>query len=376
MAYFEGPVHLVKAFFYNLYVLLTGKSFKKTLYWHAYILWPALLAPGIWLAIRAGLLPSGPGGPSEPKAGPSRLDEWWTSRAWPRRLRTWFTRLRAGLWEGPELGVSLAWLTGLSLVLEFSMFRRLYSFYFVLWFPFAALVAAWLLERLARQILAGVGGGPLVLCLAFAAAASAHPTCSAKAQKVYPGELRHRGQKLTYRWRKPMVLDATSGLVRALFWRDYRIRAEWVPPFRQFLWNKKRHFETAPKIAAYIHAHTQPDETIAGASAVAPLLAILSGRHIAAEFVDTNTNRFKAGLVTEAQFYAAICRTKLAYLVSAPNSFFSWRKMRFHARFLERFVLEKTFVDTSVRYHRPFPVRLLRNVSGRTSPPYCRYLGR
>ncbi len=376
MSYFEGPVHLVKALFYNLYVLLTGKPFKKTLYYHAHILWPALLAPGLWIAIRARRIRPGPEALAEPAARWQFVDAWVARRSWPRWLRNGLARLRHWLWEGPERGLLLAWLTGLALVAEFSMFRRLYSFYFVLWFPFASISAAWLLDRLARALVRPEHGGALLAAGAFAFAASLHPTCSARAQKVYPGELAHRGERLTYEWRDPMALQWTSPIVRALFWQDHRIRAEWVPPFRQFLWNKKRHFETAPAIARYIREHTQPHETIAGASAVAPLLAILSGRHIAAEFVDTNTNRFRAGLVTERGFYERICRTPLAYLVSAPASFFSWGKMRHHRKFLERFRLERTFVDRRLLYRRPFVVRLLRNVSGSTAPPYCRYLGR
>ena len=138
----------------------------------------------------------------------------------------------------------------------------------------------------------------------------------------------------------------------------------------------KRYIVEAPEIARYIREHTRPEQTIAGSSAVAPLLALLAHRHVAAEIVDTNSNRFHAGLITEDDFYRRICNTDLAYLVSAPMSFFSWRKMRFHRRFLERFRLDQTFLAKSVRFHGVFPVRLLANVTGATSPPYCRFLGR
>jgi len=201
---------------------------------------------------------------------------------------------------------------------------------------------------------------------------SLYPSCENWAQHVHKSEFRRKGQVLHYTWHKPMVADGLSTAVKALFWEDHRVRAESVPGFRQFLWNKKRHFVTAPTIARYIQKHTEPDETIIGASAVAPLLALLAHRHIAAEFVDTNTNRFLAGIVTESEFYKKVCQTKLAYIISAPHSFFSWRKMRYHRRFLNSFRLEKQFLDPQILYRRPFPILLLRRTSTE-GPPYCRF---
>ncbi len=383
----QDPRHLfysqepIKALFYNIYVLLTGKEFKKTMFYHAYLLVPWLVASWAWIALKLKKLPGSWMPLSEMRPLPGRL------AALGKRLPTknrgdgprhgimgMILRFGTGLWS--DGGVAVVWLVGLALIVEFSMFHRLYSFYFVLWYPFMALGAAWLLVTAGRALARAEGGKGIVFAAGLIWLASLHPALANWGGQVHKSELSRRGQRVEYPWRKAGAFDAASPLVKALFWRSYRLRAEPTEGIRQFLWNKKRHFDEAPEIARYIREHTRPEQTIAGSSAVAPLLALLAHRHVAAEIVDTNSNRFHAGLITEDDFYRRICNTDLAYLVSAPMSFFSWRKMRFHRRFLERFRLNQTFLAKSVRFHGVFPVRLLANVTGATSPPYCRFLGR
>lgn len=418
MTYLEGPIHMIKALFYNVYVLMSGKSLKKTSFYHGHMIWTTLLALPIWLAVKIRLLPrTGLVGPAPERPWADFLKRWFRLDHQTNRKNGWtrFQNLAGALfWNDADGTIAILWLVTAALVVEFSMFHRLYSFYFVLWYPLMAILTAYSLIRLLSAWLAvpspsalhkdepkaskgsktgktqrshrasaksGVGaviGGYRSRLLWSTAVltflVSLYPSCENWAQHVHKSEFRRKGQVLHYAWHKPMVADALSPAVKALFWEDHRVRAESVPGFRQFLWNKKRHFVSAPTIAAYIHDHTTPDETIVGASAIAPLLALLAHRHIAAEIVDTNTNRFLAGLLTETGFYEKVCHTKLAYIVSAPRSFFSWRKMRYHRRFLDSFQLEKQFLDPQILYGRPFPILLLHRTST-GGPPYCRFKG-
>ncbi len=411
--YSDSPV---KALFTNIYVLLTGREFKKTMFYHAHLLVPWALAAAAWIAVRVRKLPlawsrlepakalppwicrltqalvgsvrrkSGGNtpGPKESLEA-SRQESRLVDKAPHDRDKKQVARRPRGImeriaffgdWLWADAGLAVIWLVALALIVEFSMFRRLYSFYFVLWYPFMALAAAWLLVGMLKSLARGRSASAVLLAAGLLWAASLHPALANWGGSVHKGELQRKGHRIEYPWRKAGALKAATPLVKALFWRGYRLRAEPAESIHQFLWNKKRHFDEAPEIARFIQDSTTADQTIAGASAVAPLLAILAHRHIAAEIVDTNTNRFKAGLITEEEFYRRICQTKLAYLVSSPMSFFSWRKMRFHARFLEHFTLERTFPARSVRFRGVFPVRLLKNEYGAARPPYCRFLGK
>jgi hypothetical protein len=406
----QDPRHLrygqspVKALFYNIYVLFTSRELKKTAFYHGYLIWGFFVAIAIWVGVRARWLaaPSpAAGDEEEEKGGGARTGKhlpWW-SRA--------LGAIRA-TFASTEGKAAIVALMGLALVVEFSMFKRLYSFYFVLWYPFMAVLVGFALITLAKSIAwaasplrasppyekkkkkggkkkrsrAASGGGArrqptrkscLVGGLVLAVLLCSYPSCENWAHQVHESEFENKGQRLDYPWREPKILAGLSRVVKSMFWVDHRIRGQSVPGFRQFLWNKKRHFDTAPEIAAFIKKNTGPDETIAGASAIAPLMALLSERRIADNFIDTNTLRFRSGLVTEADFYERVCSTPLAYLISAPRSFFSWRKMHRHTRFLDDFRLQKVFVDRDVRYGGTFTVRLLKRSTDAESAPYCRF---
>jgi hypothetical protein len=428
MDYFGAKGSALKALFYNVYVLFSGKEFKKTFFYHGHLIWGALIALFTWLFVRFGYLPRAAGGgpaTDEEAAAPTPLwkrvlalfgrkpapevDKKAKGRAPARAGSGWFmgTLIPAlrKLWDGPDNGVMVVFLIAAALVAQFTMLKRVYSFYFVLWYPLMAILLAYVLQAVVRGLAdagspfptgpaeetAGTGkkskgsrpAGPrrnaqrvVAAALAVGLFASFYTSCGNWAHKTHKSEFADKGKRIDYPWRKPKFAKALGPVVKAVFWKNHRIRGQSVPGLRQFIWNKSRHFVTAPEIAAHIRANTRPDETIAGASAIAPLLAILSGRRIADNFVDTNTLRFRSGLVTEAKFYSRICKTKLAYLVSAPRSFFSWRKMRHHGMFLETFKPEKVFNDPQVRFGGKFPVILLRRTTGATSPPYCKFTGR
>ena len=431
MDYFGEKGSALKALFYNVYVLFSGKEFKKTFFYHGHLIWGAMIALFTWLFVRFGYLPASPG------SGPATTGETAATPLWKRALALvgrrpeaeadkkakggkpapapgragsgWFmgTLIPAlrKLWDGPDNGVMVVFLIAAALVAQFSMLKRVYSFYFVLWYPLMGILLAYVLQAVVRGLAdaaapfpaeseddrTGSGkkgrgsktAGPrrsaqrvVAAALAVGLFASFYTSCENWAHKTHESEFAEKGKRIDYPWRKPKFAKSLGPVVKAVFWKNHRIRGQSVPGLRQFIWNKSRHFVTAPEIAAHIRANTKPGETIAGASAIAPLLAILSGRRIADNFVDTNTLRFRSGLVTEEKFYKRICKTRLAYLVSAPRSFFSWRKMRHHSMFLETFKPEKVFNDPQVRFGGKFPVILLRRTTDATSPPYCKFTGR
>ncbi len=411
-----GPSPL-KALFYNFYVLLTTDELKKTILYHGHLIWGFLIAIFAWFSIGFGWLARGQGKSWIPETtGSDDAEISSPAGKTKKRSKSFLSGVTAAIepirkffsdiLKSPDGGPALVLLVGSALVVQFSMFKRLHSFYFVLWYPFMAIGTAFLLDRIFRTIAAvfredrggketsGKGRNrgkekrffsaavvpktstALVTCISLAFLFGCYKSCENWGHHVHESEFQNAGRRLDYPWREPKFLSFAGSTVKTLFWVDHRIQGEVVPSYRQYLWNKKRHFDTAPEIAAHIKKNTTPNETIAGASAVAPLLALLAERRIADNFVDTNTLRFRSGLSTTEEFYERVCNTPIAYIVSAPRSFFTWNKMRHHNRFLEGFSLERTFADPDITYGGTYLIHLLRRTNKKTEAPYCRYLGR
>jgi hypothetical protein len=107
---------------------------------------------------------------------------------------------------------------------------------------------------------------------------------------------------------------------------------------------------------------------------VAPLIALLSGRDVAAQEVDTNAKRFKTGLLTDRAYFETICGTPVRFLVASPRAYFEPSKIESLRTVAAQFARDRTFVDRSVLYQRDFPIVLFRRTTEASGPPYCRWL--
>jgi hypothetical protein len=297
----EGPV----AWLSNLGLLLGAKDFRQTLYMHAAHWWLALWAP---LGVLAGAWARG-------KA----------TLGWhPRR---WWAELETG-----GLGPWLTLITGL-LLAEFAQFKERYDFYYALLLPLVSLCAVVTLDGLVRMgrlaleqgrtlpRLAFVGGLALAVCWV--------PVCNDVNAKTYPDELRATGasqgagEVLRFEWLDPPGPAWVSGLTRGLVWQDHRIRGNLESGVHHYLWGKKRWFSVADEMAAYIRTHSEPTDSLTGASDYAPLLALLSGRRLAGDQVDTNSKVFNTGAVKPEDFWTRVCGDRVKFLVVAPQSWFA-----------------------------------------------------
>jgi 4-amino-4-deoxy-L-arabinose transferase-like glycosyltransferase len=310
------------------------------------------------------------------------------------------------LWgREPEDAVRVAWLVTLALMLEFTLFRELFSFYFTLWFPTLAILVGYavavLAEALRRAFGAAAGGvgyrrpaaAALVACLAFAAwlpvSVSADATLrSRQEERLARREIRHdttgflaerrdAGKSSRFTWSEPPLLPELGDVVRVLFWREERVKGTLQPGTAWYLQSKKRWFETADEIAAHVREHSQPGETVTGASTIAPLIALLSGRDLAAQVMDTNTKRFKAGTLTREDFWEAVCHDRVKFVIAAPNSFFAPQTPSNHPTVDAHFRAARLFRDQSLKNFGEFRTLLFE----RTTPdaprgePVCRYVG-
>jgi hypothetical protein len=339
---------------YGYHLLKASKdkapAFIKMLYYHSHLFAGALLAPVVmaWHQLRGV---AHPGEPLEAEGKAWFFDPW-------------------KLFEERAIGtVKIAWLLLAALLFEFTRFQELYSFYFALLFPFAAICTGYTLSGIAgaaihelRLLVQGQRGPGILavvgLCVAFALwvplANEAQWIFSAKAGKSTNGEYLKQGTVREYRWVEPAVWTSVAGpIVRALFWRDHRERWQMTAGYRHFLWQKSLHLSTAEEISAFVRDNTTEDQTIAGSSLVAPAIALASGRRLAANVVDTNAKRFKTEIYSLPRFFEDVCADNLKYLITSPSGYMNDRMAKRVPAVRKYFRPVKRFEDPWNKFLRP-----------------------
>ena len=360
---FGSPGGPIGAVLHNFAVFLKGQEMTESLTYHGALYWTAVLAP-LPLLVRV-LHRSVPAlGPAAPRS---------------RRL-LWLLDPRT-LGDGsPESAVRLLYLVAFGFFLQLAMFKELYDFYFVL--PFAALapLAAFTLVASADLVVEGLArlrdgrpAGPALAGVALLALTlAATPIRQAANGTAWPDEQKNAGATVSFTWSEPPHLASLSGVVHLLFWRDHRTKGEVQPGTAHFLWSKKRWFSTAAEIAAHIRDTTPADATILGASTVAPLIALLSDRAIAANEVDTNSKRFKTGLLTVPELFRRACDTKLAILVSSPRSLFAAQTLSRIPLVRRSFTVDGIYDDRALLHGGAQRILLLRRQGDLSAaPPVC-----
>ena len=192
----------------------------------------------------------------------------------------------AALW-GLPIAAGLAFVATLS---------RVFHFYFLPLFPFFAALGGIGLTRLARSLsdLARTRSPrqacvPAVLLALLAAAEPIrHFGLSQQSWAARVGERR------TYVFRGSPLPDPVDTVVRLLFWRDHRIVGDHALGITRYLWHESRIFVTAEDLVEATRRSVPPGPLF-GDSTSTPLVALLAGRRIAADEVDTNVMRFASG---------------------------------------------------------------------------------
>jgi len=339
---------------YKFHMLKEEKAkahvFIKMLYYHTPLVWGVLLAPVLmaWQQLRGY---AHVGEPVDVEAA-----GWFFS---PMKL---FTERGVG-------AIKIALLVCVTLLIEFTRFQELYSFYFALLFPTAAICTGFAVASLIsavvhelRELAAGrakaLSLGVVAIAVFWACwiplAAEANWIFSAKRGKGNNSEFIQAGTTRSYRWIEPATMKSVAGpVVRALFWRDHRTRGHMEPGYRHVLWQKSLHLSVAQEVGDYIREHSKDDETIAGSSLVAPAVALTSGRRLAADIVDTNAKRFKTGLLTLQDYFEAICKDRLRFLVTAPSGYVGDRLAMRLPTVRRQFRPVKRFEDPWNKFLRP-----------------------
>jgi hypothetical protein len=356
--YLDGlsPVQPLRALFTNLGLFLDAEMWRRTLYYHAHVFWGAVVAVGAILLAFLRERENATSGP-EPREALAKQGFWHLLH--PRDV----------LADRPSSVARVLLYALVVLIVEFSMFKELYEFYFVLMLPFAAWLTAYAVVgavRLAWEA-AEVEPRRLAAPLVVLAAFGLWLPVAAHANRVFPDELSEAGVKKQYTYSEPPVLKPLGPLVKALFWRDYRVKGEMGLGLRHYLWNKKLYPSKAEEMGAWVRDHTREGDVITGGSLIAPLIALLSGRDLAADIADTNAKTFWSDMsmgkdhadlahdpearrkAIEAdrvhEFFEKVCATPVTYVVTAAQTYFNDKRVAQLKTVQRHFTLEKTFVE-------------------------------
>lgn len=274
-----------------------------------------------------------------------------------------------------------------ALMAEFGMLPERYSFYFTLLFPAVALCAAFVAQLLVDFVrllwlapeMAGVTRGKLfsgadlskALPLAVLCVIAVYvPVAKWAMVKAYPSEFEVSqrsggpGEVLHFEWNEAPVWPQLGEVVHAMVWKDTRSRASLDSGMRGYLRSKKRYFSTAPQIAELVRQSSTPEQTLTGASTAAPLIALLSERRLANDFVDTNFKVFRTGMLDIDDFWEKACADGLEWVVGSELSFFSHRYMSTSQVVQRNFDLERRVADPFLRHWAAREFRLYRKKPG------------
>jgi hypothetical protein len=250
-------------------------------------------------------------------------------------------------------------------LLQAAALPEVHAFYALPAMPFVALAAAWGPVALAARLARGERTLPVA---AAALVLGAQPLLARVAlPRAFPDEAGASGAAVRYPWPDPDVPAPLARASRALLWSGERDRGAVEPPWRHAVWSKSAAFASARALAAHVRASSTADETITGASTLAPLVALLADRRMAAGEADTNTKRFRAGSLDEADFLARVLADRCVFVVEAPRSFFTSARLEADPRWAAAFERDRAFRDDGLRRGEPASVILYR--STRLSAP-------
>lgn len=356
-----NPLKVVAALAGNLAAYLGGKDLAKSLYYHAI----HALGLGLFAAAMAGrAVAAWLRAPPRPDGRPRSREP----RAGRAPLRLGLGRILDTTHPDPFAG--LAAVATVLFVLQWSAVNETYDFYQVPMLAFMAFLPAWAAWRIFTGVRDASGFRDLVAPLAVLAALCLHvPIAHALSRHLWPSEHAAAGNVVRYAWRDPAVLPGLARAGRALFFADSRVQGRVNPHYRHAIWNKMLTFSTAHEIAAHVRAHTAEDETITGASTLAPLVALLADRRMAGDEADTNGKRFSSGNLTREAFVERICADRVRYVVGAPRSPFSHDFVTGTPGLAGAFVPERTFADPGLVHFREMPIHLYRRLDLPDAPP-------
>ncbi len=222
-----------------------------------------------------------------------------------------FVSLRTAIIESNIGLVILSTLIGIVFLIILLSMDRVWMYYFIPSFPFAAVAGGWLISKWVKGAMelfrargkisqTGLSKGALGLgmglLLLFVLSYFLSPRLEGNlvyyqnSMKKDPKDRVH-----TYTWQPGLLPDSMNAVVKSTLWSEERTIGEPYARYNYLLWHESRILDVVDEVVETIKRETSPDSYIFGDSGTVPLFALLSGRGIAANEVDTNIQRYRSG---------------------------------------------------------------------------------
>ncbi len=256
---------------------------------------------------------------------------------------------------------------------------RVWPYYFVPPLGFSAVVSGWLLSRLAKGAvtLARAHGNPFragmspalavggaALTALFVAGYQLSPRLESRLgywdeEMAKPPEARGK----TYEFQPTILPDLIEAWARYLLWRDERVVGEEYHTFNFVLWHESRVFDVVDEVVESIREETSEEGEIFGDSGSVPLFALLSGRRIAANAVDTNIQQFRSKNADPEELITKIDNDKTEMIILRQNFGVSG------VQAVRRLVAAKYKRVKRVRSNQGRVFHLFKRVAGKVNAP-------
>lgn len=188
--------------------------------------------------------------------------------------------------------------------------NRVWMYYYVLAFPFAAIAGGWMLDWWRRNLMIIVqrfrskSEAPTAIrlpwlagsLLVFALVWFTSPRLESKLD-YYKERIGFPIEKRTakYLWKDGRLPAFVNTAVKKFFWKEERVVGETYSCWNYYLWHSSRVLDITQEAVAEIKRRTTDKECIFGDSGTVPLFSLLSGRSIAGREVDTNIEQYRSG---------------------------------------------------------------------------------
>jgi hypothetical protein len=241
-------------------------------------------------------------------------------------LALWLWLRRVLLQEGDKSLARVGALWALGYLIFIAMLARVFPFYFLLLFPAMALAGGYAVARVIRAVIdlaprvksrtkpwfkgvAVVGALLVVVLVAYLVRVPVQ-------RGLLPKYVRKVDKPM--QWSDAPLPGFANGFLQWCCWDDVAEAYQDYSTTQEILYHESRFFEEAEKLAEYVEANTDEDQTVFGDSSTAGIVALLSGRRLAADFADTNTMRFRSGITSADETIKQVEADNLALvLVSA-----------------------------------------------------------
>ncbi len=244
-------------------------------------------------------------------------------------------RLRSAITDSGIGAVIFSSVMAIAVLIVLVSMDRVWMYYFIPSFPFAAVAGGWLVAvwiegatglvrahfrpaELRPVRLPLIGGA--VLLIAFAAGWVASPALEKRLDYYERYMAKPPDQRVrAYTWQSPLLAEGLDHVIRSVLWEDERVVGQSYPSFTYYLWHESRLLDITDSVVEKIEAHTPEEGEIFGDSGTVPLFALLSGRRIAANEVDTNFQRYRSGNADPAEIVSKIDSPRTSMIILRRN---------------------------------------------------------